>query len=445
MDFEDMFSSCTLNHLLKSQEASSLCPQIPRDICSAHRLPLAYVRLLTPPPLSFLAHHDVVRAPTLALIIASLAGLADLDLSSTPKMIQTIAKIGADKREHARGAGLDLWVVCLAGTGRSMTQREMQYLQIRLFPAPTLDGGAFFSLLRFVLHTQAWSPIDRSLVFVQGRLAIFLFLAPFQRLVRVCATSSSSASASASSSAPPQHAVTGTRLSAAAPPTKNSIPFTSSPRNINANSVSPSGKFNSVEPLPRTAPPTTRASISIPPLAATSAPVLRCVELFNFKFEFDLTFECEFGQQEGDKEGMVSVPGPGFDSDFDMGGGRRRVISDSTASFVSSSASFASHPTNINNNTPAPSFGVTRALPRVYSTSNSTSARLRIHLAHGAGISLCTYTPPSLVGIYMHSSCVYTHRYYAHADDPTHSTTPRMGALPTRSAGDTAGDGWMDG
>jgi hypothetical protein len=33
---------------------------------------------------------------------------------------------------------------------------------------PTFGGGAFFALLRLVLHTQAGTPIDRSLVFVQG-------------------------------------------------------------------------------------------------------------------------------------------------------------------------------------------------------------------------------------------------------------------------------------
>jgi hypothetical protein len=52
-----------------------------------------------------------------------------------------------------------------------ITEREMQCSQIlRLFPTPTLGGGAFFALLRLVLHTQAGSPIDRSLAFVQGRL-----------------------------------------------------------------------------------------------------------------------------------------------------------------------------------------------------------------------------------------------------------------------------------
>jgi hypothetical protein len=36
---------------------------------------------------------------------------------------------------------------------------------LRLFP--TIDGGAFFTLLRLVLHMQADSGIDRSMVFVQ--------------------------------------------------------------------------------------------------------------------------------------------------------------------------------------------------------------------------------------------------------------------------------------
>jgi hypothetical protein len=39
---------------------------------------------------------------------------------------------------------------------------------LHLFPAPTFGGGAFFALLRLVLHTQAGTPIDRSLAFVQG-------------------------------------------------------------------------------------------------------------------------------------------------------------------------------------------------------------------------------------------------------------------------------------
>jgi hypothetical protein len=43
-------------------------------------------------------------------------------------------------------------------------------LVLRFFPAPTLDGGAFFALPRLVLHMEAGSPIDRSLAFVQRRL-----------------------------------------------------------------------------------------------------------------------------------------------------------------------------------------------------------------------------------------------------------------------------------
>jgi hypothetical protein len=47
---------------------------------------------------------------------------------------------------------------------RKLTNIQM----LHLFPAPTFGGGAFFALLRLVLHTQAGTPIDRSLAFVQG-------------------------------------------------------------------------------------------------------------------------------------------------------------------------------------------------------------------------------------------------------------------------------------
>jgi hypothetical protein len=112
----------------------------------------------------------------------------------------------------------------------------------------------------------------------------------------VSSTSSSSVSASASSSAPTPARSHG---HASPPPLHQQI--IPSPSRVRPGTSPPtpspaSGKFNSVEPLPRPAPPTTARLYCHPPFAATSAPVLRCVELFNFKFEFDLTFECEFGQ-----------------------------------------------------------------------------------------------------------------------------------------------------
>ncbi|KAJ7041425.1 hypothetical protein C8F04DRAFT_1302278 [Mycena alexandri] len=39
---------------------------------------------------------------------------------------------------------------------------------LRLFPAPTLSGGAFFAALRLVLHAQAGRGVERSLAFVQA-------------------------------------------------------------------------------------------------------------------------------------------------------------------------------------------------------------------------------------------------------------------------------------
>jgi hypothetical protein len=49
-----------------------------------------------------------------------------------------------------------------------VTSKLTNIQMLHLFPAPTFGGGAFFALLRLVLHTQAGTPIDRSLAFVQG-------------------------------------------------------------------------------------------------------------------------------------------------------------------------------------------------------------------------------------------------------------------------------------
>ncbi|KAJ7827701.1 hypothetical protein B0H13DRAFT_2439012 [Mycena leptocephala] len=225
----------------------------------------------------------------------------------------------------------------------------MQYLQIRLFPAPTLDGGAFFSLLRFVLHTQAWSPIDRSLVFVQD----LSFLAPVPAPrpsppASVSSTSSSYASGSASSSAPAPARSHGHASLRRRSTNKQFHPLHElAPEHQRQLRLTRVGNLTASNPFRAPLLPPRRVSTSIPPLAATSAPVLRCVELFNFKFEFDLTFECEFGQQvfahgapiretvatadvrtpvhlhrRGTSEGDAYLShdsGSGFDSDFDMG------------------------------------------------------------------------------------------------------------------------------
>jgi hypothetical protein len=45
---------------------------------------------------------------------------------------------------------------------------------LRLFPGASTLGGVFLTLRRLVLHRQAERPIDRSLPFLQGRLAVIL-------------------------------------------------------------------------------------------------------------------------------------------------------------------------------------------------------------------------------------------------------------------------------
>ncbi|KAJ7629272.1 hypothetical protein DFH06DRAFT_1480567 [Mycena polygramma] len=85
------------------------------------------------------------------LFTASLADLADVD----PHRARHRNRLGADKRQRARGARAALRALCGAGI-------------LPLFPAPRLGGGAFFAVLQLVLHVQASSAIDRRPAFVRA-------------------------------------------------------------------------------------------------------------------------------------------------------------------------------------------------------------------------------------------------------------------------------------
>ncbi|KAJ7250030.1 hypothetical protein B0H12DRAFT_1219800 [Mycena haematopus] len=91
-----------------------------------------------------------------ALFTASLADLADID-PADPALDWD--RVSVSVRE-ARA-----W---LCGRYASIGSGVIDEI-LRLFPAPTLSGGAVFALLRLVLHTQhAGRPVDRSFAFVQA-------------------------------------------------------------------------------------------------------------------------------------------------------------------------------------------------------------------------------------------------------------------------------------
>ncbi|KAF8183339.1 hypothetical protein K438DRAFT_1767006 [Mycena galopus ATCC 62051] len=100
-------------------------------------------------------HPSALSDAEYTLFTTSLADLAEVD-SSDPKL--DWERLSVSVRE-ARA-----W---LCGRYASVGSGRIDEI-LRLFPAPTLGGGAVFALLRLVLHTQAGSAIDRSLAFVQG-------------------------------------------------------------------------------------------------------------------------------------------------------------------------------------------------------------------------------------------------------------------------------------
>ncbi|KAJ7936901.1 hypothetical protein B0H13DRAFT_2430874 [Mycena leptocephala] len=106
-------------------------------------------------------HPSALSDAEHALFTASLADLADVDSTSNDNIVMDWNRISVRVRE-ARA-----W---LCGRYASLGTGTIDEI-LRLFPASTLGGGAFFALLRLVLHTQAGGPIDRSLVFVQAPVA----------------------------------------------------------------------------------------------------------------------------------------------------------------------------------------------------------------------------------------------------------------------------------
>jgi hypothetical protein len=122
-------------------------------------------------------HPSALSDTEHALFTASLADLADVDPTFNDAMDWD--RISVSVREArawlcGRYASLGTGTideVCFFLFSLFLTSYHLTEMQIlRLFPASTLSGGGFFALLRLVLHTQAGSPIDRSLAFVQGRL-----------------------------------------------------------------------------------------------------------------------------------------------------------------------------------------------------------------------------------------------------------------------------------
>ncbi|KAJ7936933.1 hypothetical protein B0H13DRAFT_2649326 [Mycena leptocephala] len=256
-------------------------------------------------------HPSALSDAEHALFTASLADLADIDPTSNDAMDWD--RISVSVRE-ARA-----WI---CGRYASLGTGTIDEI-LRLFPALTLGGGTFFALLRLVLHTQAGSPIDRSMAFVQAPVpatsrttASNPFLptpapSPESRprplrlnsrpttpkkysassesstslSSRSTSTSSSSASASSSVPAPPRRhghghghgyssSLSAAPVAASPPATTNShshsIFFTSSTRNVNIN-ANASGRFSSVvSPAPPTHP-LRRASAHVQHAIAESA------------------------------------------------------------------------------------------------------------------------------------------------------------------------------
>ncbi|KAJ7939449.1 hypothetical protein B0H13DRAFT_2648518 [Mycena leptocephala] len=101
-------------------------------------------------------HPSALSDAEYSLFTASLAGFADLDPNDNTGI--DWQQISVSVRE-ARA-----W---LCGRYASLGPGIVDEI-LRLFPAPTLGGGAFFALLRLVLHTQAGSAIDHSLAFVRA-------------------------------------------------------------------------------------------------------------------------------------------------------------------------------------------------------------------------------------------------------------------------------------
>ncbi|KAJ7348389.1 hypothetical protein DFH08DRAFT_959791 [Mycena albidolilacea] len=104
-------------------------------------------------------HPSALSDAEHALFTASLADLADVDVYGGTTDWERISVSVREARAWVCGRYPGL------GAGRV---DEM----LHLFPAPTFGGGAFFALLRLVLHTQAGTPVDRSLAFVQAPIPV---------------------------------------------------------------------------------------------------------------------------------------------------------------------------------------------------------------------------------------------------------------------------------
>ncbi|KAJ7177186.1 hypothetical protein C8R46DRAFT_1347034 [Mycena filopes] len=102
-------------------------------------------------------HPSALSDAEYTLFTASLGELLDVDATSTNGAIDW-ERLSVSVRE-ARA-----WLCGrYAGLGSGVVDEIL-----RLFPAPTLGGGAFFAALRLVLHAQAGRGVDRSLAFVQA-------------------------------------------------------------------------------------------------------------------------------------------------------------------------------------------------------------------------------------------------------------------------------------
>jgi hypothetical protein len=141
-------------------------------------------------------HPSALSDAEHALFTASLADLVDVDPTSNDatdwdRISVTVreARAWICGRYASLGTGT-IDEVCFCLLFSLYHERKIRCLQIlRLFPALTLGGGTFFALLRLVLHTQAGSPIDRSMAFVQGRLNYIVRVSRVRRrciLILIC-------------------------------------------------------------------------------------------------------------------------------------------------------------------------------------------------------------------------------------------------------------------
>ncbi|KAF8183337.1 hypothetical protein K438DRAFT_1767004 [Mycena galopus ATCC 62051] len=117
-------------------------------------------------------HPSALNDAEYTVFTTSLPDLAEVDSGDPTLDWERVSVIVREARAWLCGRYASV------GSGRIDEDKdEVAYnlsLQIlRLFPAPTLGGGAVFALLRLVLHTQAGSAIDRSLAFVQVFSVLF--------------------------------------------------------------------------------------------------------------------------------------------------------------------------------------------------------------------------------------------------------------------------------